>query len=240
MSAETVLITGASRGIGLNLTKRFVSGGFRVLATCRAPDRAPELSEFMKGANQMPPFPLDVASDASVQALKQYIEQEKISIAHVINNAGINNKTYPIEDPDKIDRQEMIDIFNTNVVSVGQVTVASGVLRPENKNGKVINISSIMGSIKYTQALGYYNAVSYRTSKAALNMLTACFALQHPHVCFIMMHPGWVQTDMGGAGGRTADLSPDEAVEGIFNVFSTLDLTKTGKFLNWKGEELPY
>ena len=71
-------------------------------------------------------------------------------------------------------------------------------------------------------------------------MLTACLALQHPHITFLMVHPGWVQTDMGGAGGRSADIDVDTSVQGMFQVFNTMQTNMSGKFVDWRGEEIPY
>merc|ERR1712098_373974 len=98
------------------------------------------------------------------------------------------------------------------------------------------NISSSMGSVATTLNTGSYYATSYRCSKAALNMLTSCFSLKFPNTYFAMVHPGWVQTDMGGSGGRTADISVDESVSGIFDVFSNMETSMSGKFVNCKGE----
>ena len=73
-----------------------------------------------------------------------------------------------------------------------------------------------------------------------MNMLTACFALQFPQLTFVTIHPGWVQTDMGGAAGRRADISVEESVAGIYQVFTSLTPANSGTFLDWKGEELPF
>ena len=71
-------------------------------------------------------------------------------------------------------------------------------------------------------------------------MMTACLALEHPHLVFLMVHPGWVQTDMGGAGGRTADLSVEESAEGVIKVMEEASPEMTGKFVDWQGKEIPF
>ena len=71
-------------------------------------------------------------------------------------------------------------------------------------------------------------------------MMTACLVLEHPHLVFLMVHPGWVQTDMGGAGGRTADLSVEESAEGVVRVMQEAGPEMTGKFVDWRGQELPF
>jgi len=237
---QTVLITGASRGIGLGLVKLFCNNGYNVIATCRNPAAASDLSSLLSSCNQPPAVALDVASDESVDGLKKYLETNNISVDHLINNAGVAAKNHPNDNLDGLDREDMLNVYNINVAGVAKVTEACGVLREDNKSGKVMNISSLMGSISYAQSHGSYRGPLYRCSKAAQNMLTACQALQYPHVTFLMVHPGWVQTDMGGAGGRTADIGVDESVSGIFNVFSKMETSMSGKFVNWKGEHIPY
>ena len=239
MMGEIVLITGASRGIGLGLVKEFLSQGLQVLATCRNPGAALELSKVLADANQEPAFSLDVTSDLSIANLKSYLELKSLVVKHLINNAGISTPGHPVEDPDSIVRKEMLDVFNTNVAGVARVTEACGVLT-NGSGGKVINISSGMGSVERTLTSGSYYATSYRCSKAAVNMLTACFSLQFPDTYFTMIHPGWVQTDMGGSGGRTADISVEESAQGIYNVFKNLDNSKSGKFVDWNGIEIPF
>eukprot|EP00092_Neocalanus_flemingeri_P019119 GFUD01020710.1.p1 GENE.GFUD01020710.1~~GFUD01020710.1.p1 ORF type:complete len:239 (-),score=51.01 GFUD01020710.1:180-896(-) len=237
--SSTVLITGASRGIGLGLVKQFLSQGYQVLATCRNPEAAVELSKVLADANQQPALALDVTDDLSVKNLQSYLGFQKLVVNHLINNAGISNPGHPVEDPNAIVRHEMLDVFNTNVAGVAKVTEACGVLT-NNDGGKVINISSSMGSVSRTLTSKSYYATSYRCSKAALNMLTACFSLQFPSISFAMVHPGWVQTDMGGSAGRTADISVEESAQGIYNVFKDLDASKSGKFVDWKGNEIPF
>ena len=143
------------------------------------------------------------------------VQELGIVVTDLINNAGISTPDHPNEKVGSITRSEMIDVFNTNVASVAAITTASGVL--DKEGGKVVNISSGMGSISITKATATY-APSYRCSKAALNMLTTCFAKDFPGTSFATVHPGWVQTDMGGSGGRTADIGVEESARGIVQV----------------------
>ena len=228
--SKTVLITGANRGIGLGLVKILCDHGFHVLATCRSPASAPELREVLKSASQPEPIALDVAEDKSIDELQKYLESRQLSVHHLINNAGVAAKNHPVDPPDNVDRKDALKLFNINVCGVARVTQASGVLRPENKGGKVINISSKQGSIgslNSSPGIRPSRGATYKASKAAQNMLTACLALEHPHLIFLMVNPGWVRTDMGGAGGRTADLSVEESAGGVYRCGQITWLTIT-------------
>ena len=130
--SQTVLITGASRGIGLGLVKTFIKNGFNVIATCRNPSAASELNQVLQSSNQTPAVALDVASDESVLELGKYLESKRIVVDHLINNAGVAAKNHPYDNTDNIDRADMINQYNINVVGVAKVTEASGVLRKEN------------------------------------------------------------------------------------------------------------
>jgi len=224
----------------LGLVKVLCDKGFRVLATCRNPATAPELKEVLQNANQHEPIALDVGEDASIDQLGKYLEANKLDVHHLINNAGVAAKNHPVDPPDNVDREDALKLFNINVIGMAKVTQACGVLRSDNKGGKVINISSRMGSIEATIKGGSSLGATYRASKAAQNMMTACLALEHPHLVFLMIHPGWVQTDMGGAGGRTADLGVEESAEGVIRVMEEAGSGMTGKFVDWRGQEIPF
>jgi len=101
---------------------------------------------------------------------------------------------------------------------------------------KVVNVSSILGSIAKT--IG--NLTSYSVSKAALNMLTACYAQSVKDIVFIPLHPGWVDTDMGRSGGQQPPLTPAESIKGIISVIAKLNLEQSGKYLQYNGEILPW
>ena len=239
--SKTVMVTGANRGIGLGLVKVLCDRKeFRVLATCRDPSSAPELKEVLKNAQQPEPIALDVAEDASIDQLGKYLEANQLCVHHLINNAGVAAKNHPVDPPDNVDREDALKLFNINVIGMAKVTQASGVLRPDNKGGKVINISSRMGSIEATLEGGYFRCATYSASKAAQNMMTACLAMEHPHLVFLMVNPGWVQTDMGGAGGRTADIGVEESAEGVIRVMEEAEPGMTGKFVDWRGQEIPF
>lgn len=183
----------------------------------------------------------------------------------LINNAGVSTPDHPHETVATIVRERMMEVFNVNIASVAAVTSSCGVL--DSPGGKVtshshhqhhqshyqhyydhlqfqvVNISSGMGSLT---SVGQFPGVqgggspSYRCSKAALNMLTVCFSKQFPDTTFAMVHPGWVQTDMGGSAGRTADIGVEESVAGIVRVLRSLEGSQSGQFLDWQGKQLPF
>ena len=242
---ETVLITGANRGIGLGLVKILCDKGFSVLAACRNPSSAAELKRILEKSNQPPPISLDVADDSSIEQLKNYLESNQLTVNHLINNAGVASKNHPDDPPDNVDREDALKLFNINVIGMAKVTAASGVLRSDNKGGKVINISSRQGSFGSTlsgasRGIPASQGATYKASKAAQNMMTACLALEHPHLIFLMVSPGWVQTDMGGAGGRTADITVEESAEGVIRVMEEATEGMSGRFVDWRGQEIPF
>ncbi|XP_009892779.1 PREDICTED: uncharacterized oxidoreductase C663.06c-like, partial [Charadrius vociferus] len=106
----------------------------------------------------------------------------------------------------------------------------------------IINMSSTAGSIEEVYLWNYGHVISYRCSKAALNMLTKCQSLGyrvHGVLC-VALHPGWVQTDMGGSGSEKPILTVDESVRGMLKVLSSLSEKETGTFLDWEGKVIPW
>lgn len=225
-SPHTFFVTGANRGIGLEFAQRLTSRGDRVLATARKPDEARELQ-----ATGAVIFPLDVADDASLAALPGLVKGEPIDI--LINNAGVGGGARSIEG---LEASELARVFRVN--AFGPILVTKALL-PNLRAGvrkSVVNITSQLGSITNNAGGSSYE---YRGSKAALNMLTVCLSNELKPAGFtcIAIHPGWVQTDMGGAN---ATLTPEQSVTSLIKVIDALEPGMTGKYLNYDGTGLPW
>ena len=225
-TAMTVLVTGANRGIGLEMARQLEARGMNVIGTARNPDKATELKATGARVEQ-----LDVTDADSIAALARTLEGVKIDV--LVNNAGIaGHIAGSFEETDFA----QIDLtFAVNTLGPMRVTQA---LLPNLRAGShktVVQISSRMGSIAQNSG-GYYG---YRASKAALNMMNSSLALELGKQGFtcVVLHPGWVQTDMGGAG---ADITPEASVAGILTVLEGLGPEDNGKFYNYLGEEIPW
>lgn len=225
-AAMTALVTGANRGIGLELVKQLKAQGHQVIGTARKPAQATELQAL--GARVLQ---LDVTDGASVTAMADALEGQPIDL--LINNAGIGGHT-----ADSFEDTEFDQIGLTfDVNSLGPMRVTQALLPNvlASKQKKVVHISSIMGSIETNQG-GYYG---YRASKTALNMLNKSLALelQDRGVTAVVLHPGWVKTRMGGPG---AAITTDVSVTGLLTVIAGLGTADTGRFLDYQGNELPW
>ena len=226
-SKETVLITGANRGIGLALARHFGDAGFAVVGTARDPDEAVELKATGARVEQ-----LDVTDQASVDALAQRLAGTPIDI--LVNNAGV--KGDDSRDMATLDVDNMQWVLNVN--TLGPVRVIKA-LFPNLEAGArkvVVNISSTMGSIERNT---WGCCAGYRASKSALNSINKTFATDYGKqgMTFVVMHPGYVQTDMNDGQGS---ITPDESAAGILKVAAGLDAADNGKFYDWQGNELPW
>jgi NAD(P)-dependent dehydrogenase (short-subunit alcohol dehydrogenase family) len=226
-SEGVVLVTGANRGIGLEFVQQLQAKGYDVIGTARKPESADELKATGARVEQ-----LDVTDAASVAALAESLDGEAIDI--LINNAGMLNRTDSTLDT--LDFEVMERSFQVN--SLGPLRVTQALL-PNLRAGegkKVVNITSRMGSIEQTSGGGAY---SYRTSKTALNMINKIISLELADEGFIniVMHPGWVRTDMGG---ENATLSKTESVSGMLGVINGLTAESNGRFFNYDGSDLPW
>jgi NAD(P)-dependent dehydrogenase (short-subunit alcohol dehydrogenase family) len=222
----TVLVTGANRGLGLEFVKQLQLKGYKVIGTARKPDSATALRATGARVEQ-----LDVASQSSVDALANVLKGVAVDI--LINNAGMANRTDSTLDT--LDYDAMERTFQVN--SLGPLRVTQALL-PNLRAGQektIVNITSRLGSIELS-AGGLY---SYRTSKTALNQINKIVSVELAPQGFtsIVMHPGWVKTDMGGAD---ATLTIPESISGMLTVIDGLTVDKTGKFFNYDGEELPW
>ncbi|MFT5693398.1 MAG: NAD(P)-dependent dehydrogenase (short-subunit alcohol dehydrogenase family) [Oceanicoccus sp.] len=223
----TVLITGANRGVGLAMVKKFNAEGYTVIATARKPGKALALKEMGVRIEA-----LDVTSGDSVSQLKVALGSERIDI--LINNAGISGHATPSFSDLNVD--ELAKVFNVN--SLGMLRVTQALLpNMEGGNTKVIaNISSLMGSIAGNQRGCCYG---YRASKTAMNSFNKSLAIEYgpKDYIFVVLHPGWVRTDMGT---KMATYSPKESAEGLFKVIVGLKAADNGLFYDLHGKALTW
>lgn len=221
-----VLVTGASRGIGRGLAERFAAEGWQVIACAREP-AAIEVT----GA-AVERYPLDVADPASIAGLAATLAGRPLDL--LVNNAGIYG---PRETRlGSIDYGAFRAVLETNTLGPVRVTEA---LLPNLRAGArktVVTVSSIMGSIAQTQSPG---ALIYRTSKAAVNMAMRSIAMELAPEGFtvVLVHPGWVRTDMGGPN---ATLDVRTSVDGLVRLTERLRPSDNGRFFDYEGGLLPW
>jgi NAD(P)-dependent dehydrogenase (short-subunit alcohol dehydrogenase family) len=225
-SAGTGLITGANRGLGLEFARQYSAAGWRVIGTARRPDAATDLN-----ALEVRVMRLDVTDQESVDRLANDLGDEAIDL--LINNAGIfpMAATLPEIDFDNITRTLAVN-------TIGPMRVTRALLPNLRRGGakKIVNITSNLGSIAGNTDGRFYG---YRESKAALNMFTRSLAaeLRDDGFTCIVMNPGWVQTDMGGAN---APLQPPESISGMRAVIDRLTPADTGTFWTHEGKQMAW
>ncbi len=229
-----ILITGASRGLGLEFVRQTLDRGDQVLAGCRNPGEAADLQTLVsRHPDRLTVLPLDVTDGASIEAAVESVRSQVDGLDLLINNAGVNPQDETLA---SLNAQAMLHTFQVN--SVGPLLVTKGFLDllKRGDDPKVINITSKMGSLASKQSGGDY---SYCSSKAALNMLTRALAfdLRSKGILVVAVHPGWVQTDMGGSA---APLLPSESVRDLLKLIDRLRTIDTGKFFHRDGQELPW
>jgi NAD(P)-dependent dehydrogenase (short-subunit alcohol dehydrogenase family) len=223
---QTVLITGANRGIGLELARQYAEAGWRVVGTARNPDSATELRQL--GADVVQ---LDVTKADSVARFAQELDDRPVDL--LINNAGILPYVRSLEEVDFSDFERALAVNTTGPARVTQAVIdnlRAGQLKT------IVNITSILGSIAENSRGGLYG---YRESKAGLNMFTRSLAAEFGPEGFtcIVIHPGWVQTDMGGASATTP---VEVSVGGIRRVIGGLSAEDNGSFWTFEGKQLPW
>jgi len=223
------VVTGANRGIGLEFVKQLTARGEEVDATARDPDDAPELHAVVRPDVRLRIYPLDVAEDASVAAFAEKLAPGPVDV--LINNAGVSGA----KGGELIDPADVLRVLNVNAVGTLRVV---RVLLPrlrEGKDRKIVNLTSILGSISDASGGRY----AYRSSKAALNMVTKLLAedLRGEGFRTVALHPGWVQTRMGGA---SAPVSPDQSIRGMLRIIDGLTAAQSGRVFDFEGQEIPW
>jgi len=222
-----VFISGANRGLGLEFARQYSAAGWQVVGACREPARA----DALRAVAGVTVVPLDVGDAASIAALSANRDFGKLDL--LINNAGIfgsslsdNSQTL-----DEMDGTNWLDIFRVNAIGPFEVTRA--LLSRLNPGAKIGIISSQLASIAGNASGGIYG---YRAAKAAVNMVGRSLSVDLKAEGFIvlLLDPGWVQTDMGGAG---APLTPTQSVTGLCQVIAKAGPDANGRFLIWDGRE---
>ena len=228
---KTVLITGASRGIGLEFARQYAQDGCRVHACCRQPGKAEDLKEALNGKNGLI-HGLDVTDGASIQDMTHAVDDEPIDV--LLNNAGIMPDDRKADGT--MDYEAWEAALRTNFIAPFRVVEAL-VDRVDASEMRIIaNISSLMGSIGDNRSGGDH---IYRTSKTALNMVTVNLAedLRMRGITVLAFHPGWVRTDMGG---RNAAVAPEDSVRGIRKQIAAAGPDQSGGFTSYDGAPLAW
>ena len=223
----TVLLIGASRGIGFELARQYIGQGDRVIATARTDEGLAQLKAL--GAQTLR---LDVVNPASNSGLAWQLDGEKIDLAIYVAGAMDRHSASTPPTRDSFDA-----VMHTNVMGAMQV-IPQIVPMVQEAQGVIACISSIMGSMQETTS---GNAALYRVSKAALNMVVRCTQAEQPDITVLAIHPGWVQTDMGGpTAPLTTEQSASSLRQTLNHVLEQRDPKHRGAFLNHDGSTLPW
>lgn len=228
----SILITGASRGIGLELACQYAEAGERVIATCRDPETAKALVHLQQSHETVEVETLDVVDPVSILSLASMLIKRGESLDLLINNAGL---LFP-EELGSWTAEALSSTLDTNVV--GPALVMQAFARALAQGSKVVNISSGLGSFDLAIDFGGPTG-TYAVSKAALNMVVAQFApsFKEKGVTVVAFNPGWVKTDMGG---QEAALTVQESVTALRDQFAKLTLERSGAFIDYNGDTLPW
>ena len=228
----SILITGTNRGIGLEFVKHYIKNNEKVIATCRNRNSAKDLLELENTTNNLSLVELDVSNPNSINNFTSKIAG--LPIDTFISNAGVSG-------PKNIefgnfDAKEWLDVFNVNTIAPLLITQKILKNLRLGKDKKLVFISSKVGSIEDNTSGGMY---IYRTSKTALNQVIKSLSIDFKEDNFIVvaLHPGWVQTDMGGPN---ALIDTKTSVKGLIEVIDNLTPKNSGKFYNYDGSPIPW
>jgi NAD(P)-dependent dehydrogenase (short-subunit alcohol dehydrogenase family) len=229
----TVLITGASRGLGLEFVRQYDAAAWQVIATCRTPDKAPALRKLADAAGgRIEIEALDVVDADATQRLAAKLGRRPIDL--LIANAGVMGpRDYA---PDKVDDTTWSEVMRVNLMAPTRLAslLTGAVAASERK--LMAFVSSRLGSMASNNSGGLY---VYRASKAALNAVVKSLAvdLAEQRITTVALHPGWVRTDMGGSG---ADIDAVTSVTGMVKVLGKLGPADSGSLIDYSGQTLPW
>ena len=228
----TLLITGANRGLGLEFVKQYAAAGWQVLACCRAPGDAAALQDLAASQERITLHALDVADFNAIDALAKRLSDTKLDL--LLNNAGVYRDRF--SSFGQTDYAAWMDVFRVN--SMAPLKMAEAFIgNLDLGEGKTIaTVSSKMGSLDDNTSGSCY---LYRSSKTAVNMVMKSLAidLAGRGIKVVVLHPGWVQTDMGGPN---ALITAEVSVTGMRGVLTRLTAADSGRFISYDGKEVPW
>lgn len=225
---KTAVVTGASRGLGQEWVRQLLARGYEVTAVSRAGGDA------LKGLQTLDSKHLkilqaDLSTDEGLIALFSALPHH---LNLLVNNAGVyldGDSSF-----EELDMKEVARTFEVNVMLPMRVTRVAIPALQKSHHPIVVQTTSLMGSIGDNTSGGSY---AYRISKAALNMFNKSFSIDHPKVLSLVLHPGWVRTEMGGP---SAPITVEQSVRGMLSVVEKAKIGDSGKFYDFEGDELPW
>lgn len=230
---QTVLITGANRGLGLEFCRQYAAADYQVIAACRNPDKAEQLAALAKQYPHIQIETLDVADFSQIDALSTKLADHKIDV--LLNNAGVYGDQAS-RGFGQLDYQTWASVLAVNVMA--PLKLAEAFLPQVQRSDKrlIVALSSLMGSMTDNTSGG---SILYRSSKAGLNaaLKSLSIDLRPTAVGVLILHPGWVRTDMGGPNGL---IDAEESVSGMRKVIDNFSLADTGRFVKYDGSALPW
>lgn len=231
---HTVLITGANRGLGLEFCRQYAAADYQVIAACRNnPGKAEQLTALAKQYPQIQIETLDVADFNQIDALATKLSDRKIDV--LLNNAGVYGDQAS-RGFGQLDYQAWASVLAVNVMA--PLKLAEAFLPQVQRSDKrlIVALSSLMGSMTDNTSGG---SILYRSSKAGLNaaLKSLSIDLRPTAVGVLILHPGWVRTDMGGPNGL---IDAEESVSGMRRVIDNFSLADSGRFVKYDGSALPW
>jgi len=230
----SILITGSNRGLGLEWARQYASEDWRVYATCRHPAEAGELIKLAHQHSNLTVHRLDVTRQDEIGGLAAELGDADIDI--LLNNAGVYLEKYDDMRGGGLSYDDWLYTFLVNSIGPMRITEAFTDHVARSMRRLVIAITSHMGSIAEISSPGSYY---YRSSKAALNagMKGLSLELTARGIGVLLLHPGWVQTRMGGPG---AQITPSQSVNGMRAIVERFSIADSGRFLRYNGTEIPW
>lgn len=235
MDKKQIVITGASRGIGLEMARILIGQGHSVYGAVRNPDGATDL----QAAGPAGILKLDIGDLESINNFCNELAETIDSLDILVNNAGITSNDLGADrrqcNPWQIDPQVVLE--ETRINALGPMMITRGLvdLLESGDNPVVLNTSSQLGSMVIGAMMPF--DVAYNVSKAAVNMITVMSASTNKNICFVTLHPGWVKTDMGT---DAAELEVPEAAGAIVDSLLALTIEDSGRFIRWDGTDHPW